>query len=440
MVPAKTQRVSGAANAIVEGHLIMQFDSADQKLLLAGLGVVLLILFSADATILFLWFRYEFWRYRSEVRANGNRTITREQAEWERTSKIQTTEFRSEQSDASAASELVAESEQANTISDSPEDALIAFDSSLLEFDLPSTSPTPVAAEASAPRSDSADGPPVDHVEVQPVPVFVSIPFAHDLKPPFASTWSLVHPFVGFQFVMAVVIFLSIAFMIPGIVNAPGVGGAAAAATSNANASMLITIGGLFAQNIGFVGIVAYFLRRYGSSLAEVGLGRPKLRDIGKGAVFGVGLMLMSFLLERLLDTTTRHILSKHFMDHMSKLSDSLSAGGMFDDIKDGRLKLLFALGGSIAVPIGEEVFFRGLLYNGLKRRWGIRAGIVISAVCFALIHVAPISVIIIIPMGIALAYAYEKTGSLWVTITMHAVNNGASFAISALLVAKSGH
>jgi len=42
--------------------------------------------------------------------------------------------------------------------------------------------------------------------------------------------------------------------------------------------------------------------------------------------------------------------------------------------------------------------------------------------------------------MGIALAYAYEKTGSLWVTITMHAVNNGASFAISALLVAKSGH
>ena len=33
-------------------------------------------------------------------------------------------------------------------------------------------------------------------------------------------------------------------------------------------------------------------------------------------------------------------------------------------------------------------------------------------------------------PMGMALAYVYERTRSLWVTILMHAVNNGIAFLL----------
>jgi len=60
----------------------------------------------------------------------------------------------------------------------------------------------------------------------------------------------------------------------------------------------------------------------------------------------------------------------------------------------------------------------------------------VVSALAFALIHVSPLGVVLIFPMGVLLAYVYERTQSLWVPILMHAVNNG----IGVLLIWKATH
>ncbi len=276
---------------------------------------------------------------------------------------------------------------------------------------------------------------PVDHVPFLPATFSGAAEMEVSAAPvsPFAPVWSLVHPFVAFQAVMGAVVLFTVFALIPTYVTGSTnpVGSAYA---------MAVTILGLVLQNVGFVGITGYLVHRYGTNLKSIGLRAPKPREIILGASLGVALLLAAGALEKVVDIGAHHLLSKAFIDKIDHISAATSAGGMFEDIQSHGLKLCFALAGAIAAPIGEEVFFRGLLYNALKHRWGIKIAVLLSAICFALSHGSPLSVVIIIPMGLVLAIAYEKTGSLWVTISMHAVNNGAAFLISSMAATPPHH
>ncbi len=242
------------------------------------------------------------------------------------------------------------------------------------------------------------------------------------IRSPFASTWSLVHPFVAGQFVLAVVNVLALVLIIPAMFSAgPNV--------METPYGLGVIILSLFVQNIGFVGVTAYLLKGYGTSLSRIGLKAPTGREVMLGLVYGACLTFAAVMLEKGLNVGASHVVSKELMKRLTDVGESVSAGGQFEKIHGVGFQIWFMIAGAIAAPIGEEVFFRGLLYNGLKKRWGIPAGVIISAVCFALIHLAPLNIIIIIPMGCVLAMAYERTKSLWVTILMHAVNNGAQLA-----------
>ena len=77
-----------------------------------------------------------------------------------------------------------------------------------------------------------------------------------------------------------------------------------------------------------------------------------------------------------------------------------------------------------LVAPIAEEMFFRGLLQtlarNLFNSSW---PAIFFSAAAFALVHhwwTWPQ----IFFLGLCLGYAYERTGNLWVSITMHALFN----------------
>lgn len=86
------------------------------------------------------------------------------------------------------------------------------------------------------------------------------------------------------------------------------------------------------------------------------------------------------------------------------------------------------------AAPISEEVFFRGFMFGGLRRRLPLWAAAVISAAVFGALHyTGPDSIGVIPPLavlGIVLAWLYEHTGSLWPPIMVHAVNNALAFTI----------
>jgi len=87
-----------------------------------------------------------------------------------------------------------------------------------------------------------------------------------------------------------------------------------------------------------------------------------------------------------------------------------------------------------ILAPIAEETFFRGVVFNAFRREGGRRWAYLGSSVLFAVIHVSLVAVVPIFLLGLALAWVYERTGSLLAPMAMHAVVNGVSVVLALLL------
>lgn len=77
-----------------------------------------------------------------------------------------------------------------------------------------------------------------------------------------------------------------------------------------------------------------------------------------------------------------------------------------------------------ILVPIWEELFFRGFLYKWFRNRMSVWVAIGFSALLFGAFHLIPLQMFLAAVMGIALAWIYERSDTLWAPIIMHAVNN----------------
>ena len=86
---------------------------------------------------------------------------------------------------------------------------------------------------------------------------------------------------------------------------------------------------------------------------------------------------------------------------------------------------IILLIVGAILVPIGEELYFRGMVYPAFKAKWGLAAGMVISGVFFSLLHADVFRFLPILLGGIGLAYIYEKSGSLFACMLAHGIWNG---------------
>jgi len=78
----------------------------------------------------------------------------------------------------------------------------------------------------------------------------------------------------------------------------------------------------------------------------------------------------------------------------------------------------------AVVGPFLEEVFFRGFAYKALRTRFGVRAGALLSAAVFAVLHANLVALVPIFALGLFLAYLYERTGSLVPGITAHMTHN----------------
>ena len=83
-----------------------------------------------------------------------------------------------------------------------------------------------------------------------------------------------------------------------------------------------------------------------------------------------------------------------------------------------------------IVAPLAEELFFRGFLYQALRKWRGVAQATVLSALLFAVAHGHPLLIAGIFPLGIILAYVFEKRNSLTATIATHAFFNGISLIL----------
>lgn len=83
---------------------------------------------------------------------------------------------------------------------------------------------------------------------------------------------------------------------------------------------------------------------------------------------------------------------------------------------------LLLAVG---AAPLCEEFIFRGLIYGGLRRSMGVLPALCVSAALFAIMH-PPVSMLPVFGLGLATAYAFERSKSLLAPMLVHAFYNAA--------------
>jgi membrane protease YdiL (CAAX protease family) len=80
-----------------------------------------------------------------------------------------------------------------------------------------------------------------------------------------------------------------------------------------------------------------------------------------------------------------------------------------------------------VFAPICEESFFRGFVFNGLRRRVGTEQAAVFSGLLFAVAHFQPSLIIPFTVIGVGFAYAYRKTGTLYANIAAHVAFNTVS-------------
>jgi membrane protease YdiL (CAAX protease family) len=76
--------------------------------------------------------------------------------------------------------------------------------------------------------------------------------------------------------------------------------------------------------------------------------------------------------------------------------------------------------------PVVEEFFFRGFLYRALRTRLGIPAAATLAGLAFGLVHVftGAEAVPVLAFLGVVFCLVYERTGSLYPVIALHALNN----------------
>jgi CAAX protease family protein len=84
-----------------------------------------------------------------------------------------------------------------------------------------------------------------------------------------------------------------------------------------------------------------------------------------------------------------------------------------------------------LVTPLGEEVFYRGFLFGGLRARMGFWAAALISASLFGLSHLAGGAVLVplLFVFGLTQAFLYERRRSLVAPIAAHAMFNLIGFA-----------
>ena len=172
--------------------------------------------------------------------------------------------------------------------------------------------------------------------------------------------------------------------------------------------------------------IVLLLARSRGLTLADVGFIRPRSWGPLVVAWFGAYFILTLWAAA---------------LAMLSRLGVPTSAfeGGNTLPIEAGDpTVVLVVLGISVVAlaPFCEELFFRSLVYRGLRHGRSVTSALVVSGLLFGAFHFSWSVLLPFAGIGVLFAWANDRTGSLWTSIIAHACFNGVAFAIS-ILVAR---
>ncbi len=179
----------------------------------------------------------------------------------------------------------------------------------------------------------------------------------------------------------------------------------------------------LIAETIG-IGAIWYFLRIYKTKLSIIGLKRPRLKDIGIGLLASP----VYYVLFIIVVSVASSLLSGLNIDQKQEIG--------FNNVH-GLLPLAMTFISLVVLPpLAEEIMVRGFLYSSLKKSMPKIAAVILTSAIFAAAHLPEggasgplyIAAIDTFTLSLVLIYLREKTGSLWASITLHAIKNGIAF------------
>lgn len=107
-------------------------------------------------------------------------------------------------------------------------------------------------------------------------------------------------------------------------------------------------------------------------------------------------------------------------------------SASLMPDATSWTLLLIELFSTAILVPVMEELAFRGVLLSALKR-FGAPFAIVMSSLIFALAHLDFSNVVFAFIAGLVFGIIYYYTENLWLSVVIHALNNGCAVLGSAL-------
>jgi uncharacterized protein len=87
--------------------------------------------------------------------------------------------------------------------------------------------------------------------------------------------------------------------------------------------------------------------------------------------------------------------------------------------------------------PFAEEFFFRGFFYRALRSRYSVLVAALMNGVLFGIIHYdfSGSDALLILPplalLGFIFCLVFEKTGSLWPVVALHAFNNAIAYGVA---------
>jgi hypothetical protein len=172
------------------------------------------------------------------------------------------------------------------------------------------------------------------------------------------------------------------------------------------------------------VGALYLFLRLYKRDLGSIGLKRPRWLD----PLYGLSAVPVYFILYILSVGLVSHFVSGFNVSQQQQLGFTSVHGAV-------QLTLTFI---SLVVlpPLAEEIMVRGFLYSSLKKAMPTVGAVVVTSAIFASAHLPEggaagplyIAALDTFVLSLVLIYLREKTGSLWASITLHAIKNGVAF------------
>ena len=108
-------------------------------------------------------------------------------------------------------------------------------------------------------------------------------------------------------------------------------------------------------------------------------------------------------------------------------LTGLVQSSESYQDVAGHQYSVAFGVGAilfGLISPIAEEIVFRGLVFNRMRRYYPTIAAIVVSGVLFGVYHGNLVQGIYGGCMGILLAYTYERMQSFFIPCLFHAAAN----------------